>query len=346
MAPGCQEKAMPLYAPPATANPVKLPARSVVILCYHSLGEKPDSPYDIDSAEFRDQMNFIAQNQYHVLSLSQVVAMLKDKQPIPDSAVVITFDDGYETVYTNAWPVLRRLGFPFTIFIYTNFVGSASFSLTWLQLKELTEAGVEIGSHSVHHPYLPIPGRRNDWDYRALVMAELTDSRKIIGEKTGRFPDYFAYPFGAYDDSIAAWTRAAGYEACFTVDGGVIDNHSDRSFLNRTMITRAISRAQFKNILNLRCIDLAYLHPSPGEEIDRYAGSQISALLKDVKKLRANSIDAWVTGAQGRPLIDTLRGRMIFRLTGNLSPGFHEVVVVAQDTAGHDCQARWMFSVR
>jgi peptidoglycan/xylan/chitin deacetylase (PgdA/CDA1 family) len=131
--------------------------------------------------------------------------------------VAVTFDDAYESVYSNAFPIMERHGFPGTVFVVVERVGS-TFTwaheracgrertfMTWNQIRELADAGWSVGSHTMTHWSL---WKRNDEQLRT----ELEKSRKRIEDEIGRPVQTVSYPYGHVDDRVIAAAREAGYK--------------------------------------------------------------------------------------------------------------------------------------
>ena len=98
--------------------------QTIPILCYHRFGPKA-SKLTVTKASFESQMDYLAANGYHVVPLETVRAFLDAKEPLPRKTVAITIDDGYRSTYEVAFPVLRKHGFPATVFLYSDFVGAS-----------------------------------------------------------------------------------------------------------------------------------------------------------------------------------------------------------------------------
>ena len=215
-------------APPADS--VRVP-----ILVYHSV--MPHHPgqtaeqrvLDVDDSVFVAQMRYLVDSGYHVVSLAALVDALEGRDTLPSRAVVLTFDDGWENQYAHAFPILRRFGVTATFFVFTTPIGTDRKVMTWEQLRELQDAGMTIGSHTRTHPVLP--------DYHAALHNEVAMSREDIKEHLGRAPDFFAYPFGAWDSASAAWARTAGYRAARTYRGGAWNASSNLYHLRAVPVT-------------------------------------------------------------------------------------------------------------
>src|SRR5215813_10009273 len=115
----------PLVVPLAAINPTGVFAngyQTVPILCYHRFGSE-EGKMVLSPKVFAQQMEYLQQNGYRVLRLSELASFLRGKRQLPAKAVVLTIDDGYNSMYFHAYPILKRYGFPATIFVYTDFIG-------------------------------------------------------------------------------------------------------------------------------------------------------------------------------------------------------------------------------
>ncbi|MCF7796472.1 MAG: polysaccharide deacetylase family protein [Lentisphaeria bacterium] len=132
--------------------------------------------------------------------------------------IAITFDDGYESVYTKAFPILNDLSIPGTVFIITDFVGKSNDwdwqiggkafrHLTWTEIRELQAAGWEIGSHTVSHRILTNISKED-------ISVELRRSKDILQQKLGVQVKTLCPPFNRFNQTILELARAAGYEKC------------------------------------------------------------------------------------------------------------------------------------
>jgi len=143
--------------------------------------------------EFERQIRFLSQNGYRSVSIADAPTRAQTAGR-GEKLVGITFDDGYQDFYTNAFPILNRYGYAASVFLPTAYIGDVprqfkgSDCLTWSQIRELRKAGVEFGSHTVTHPQLRDTGE-------AQMRAEVGRSREEIQEKLGERVDTFAYPY-------------------------------------------------------------------------------------------------------------------------------------------------------
>ena len=199
------------------------------ILGYHRVGShRQDHVPTVTAEAFERQLDLLVKFRFRVLSLDDVLNRLERGEPAPHRSVVITFDDGYAETHTLAWPLLRKHGFPATVFVTPEEVGLPGFA-TWEQVIDMSRDAVTIGSHTMHHSYLP--------DVReAQLSEEVVRSKAVIEERIGRRVDYLSYPVGGYTPQAQAAAREAGYRAAVTTNRGV-SRAVDRFALRRVKMT-------------------------------------------------------------------------------------------------------------
>ena len=201
----------------------------VLILNYHkidntfiSLAVRPD--------DFDTQMKYLSENGYHTISPDELYDSLAGTGELPDNPVMITFDDGYEDNYVNAYPILKKYGFKATIFVVTSFLDKNKKGyMSWDQAREMDTNGISIQSHTVDHKSM------TDLTDDQLRM-ELVDSKKKAEKELGHPVNYMAYPTGTYNLHIAQMVKEAGYKAAFTIKYGNVDKASNIYALERVPI--------------------------------------------------------------------------------------------------------------
>jgi peptidoglycan/xylan/chitin deacetylase (PgdA/CDA1 family) len=168
--------------------------------------------------DFARQMHWLQAHGFEAVSQPQVFAALEHAAPLPTHPVMITFDDGYRDVLTNAAPVLARRRMPATAYVITHRISGPDPSfLTWNQLSMLERDGVTIGSHTVHHVELTL---LTD----ATALHELVDSRIALERRLRHPVQWFSYPAGAESTHAAALVRRAGYVLAVTTHPGKLQS--------------------------------------------------------------------------------------------------------------------------
>lgn len=205
-----------------------------VILQYHHVSTATPPVTSLSPEAFRTHMRYLADNDFTVLPLEEVVAALAGGHSLPDRSAVITFDDGYTSVYEIARPVLEDYGWPYTVFVTSGLVGSNDrLYATWDQIREMADAGATIANHTVSHPYLldREPGA-SDRQWLEGVRREIVDAENRIAMETGQNHKLLAYPYGEYNPQIQALVRELGFTG-IAQHSGPINGKSDFTALPR-----------------------------------------------------------------------------------------------------------------
>jgi peptidoglycan/xylan/chitin deacetylase (PgdA/CDA1 family) len=228
-----------VIVPMKAGNPIGVKRdryQTVPILCYHRVGNST-TRMTVSTAAFAEQLEWLAKNDYRVLRLQDVAAFIEGKQALPARSVVLTFDDGYESYYRYAYPLLRKHAFPATVFLYSDFVGAGD-ALTWAQMQEMTASGlIDIQAHSKTHANL-INRIRDESDaaYRQRVDAEARVPRDLIERRLKLPVKDFAYPYGDANEAVLEALGRNGYRLGVTVNPGGTPFFAQPLMLRRTMI--------------------------------------------------------------------------------------------------------------
>jgi Predicted xylanase/chitin deacetylase len=189
-------------------------SENIPVLYYHSVMVEPGNELRIPPEQFEAQIRYLFEHSYHVISLDQLYQFYYANGTLPENPVVITFDDGYEDNYINAYPVLKKYGYTATVFAVTNFVSSKGY-MSWEQLQELAEKGWQIEGHTINHPYLV-----KDKLGTAELKRELREAKDILEKRIGCSVRFFAYPYGDYNADVVREVKEAGYLMAFTTERG------------------------------------------------------------------------------------------------------------------------------
>ena len=213
------------------------------VLCYHCVKNEANSylrPTKVE--DFDKQMQYLSQS-YSPISLETMAQHLQNGTALPAKAIAVTFDDGYQDNYENAYPILKRYNIPATIFLTTDFIGTGeipawdkgcyaadeALMLSWQQVREMSDNDISFGSHTLTHPFLTkIP--------RAQVEKELHVSKDIIEQQIGKPVTTFAYPSGDFNSDIKQIVKEAGYSAAVSTIAGYNKVHDDVHAMRRNVI--------------------------------------------------------------------------------------------------------------
>ena len=201
----------------------------VTVLIYHRFGEDKYPTTNISVERFQEQMEFLKSNDYTVISLQQLAHFLQKGKKLPERGVVITIDDGYKSVYENAWPILKEYGYPFTVFLYTKATANKHWNyMTWSQVREMKNAGADFQNHGFAHEHMAFkPEGMGMEEYKSWIRADLAVSTRIISEELKERPRFFAVPYGEYNRTVLDEIHSFGYEAILLQDPGSVSKDTD-----------------------------------------------------------------------------------------------------------------------
>lgn len=244
----------PLVVPLKNLNPIGVHGdriQTVPILCYHRFGNG-GSKMAVSAASFAAQLEWLARNDYHVIRLSQLLDFLEGRQALPRRSVVITIDDGYESVHRYALPLLRKYGFPATLFVYTDFIGAGD-ALSWAQLQDLAASGlVDIEAHSKSHRNLiERLAQETDSQYRQGIEGEVRVPRELLEKRLAVRVRHYAFPYGDANDTVLEVLARQQYTLAVTVNPGGNAFYAQPLMLHRTMIFGDHDLAAFKSRLQV-----------------------------------------------------------------------------------------------
>ncbi len=227
--PTSQPTATWVYNPPGTVT--------APILLYHHVGvDSNNSRYYVSPPAFAQQMDWLHLNGYTAVTISTVVNALVDGGDLPPKPVAITFDDGNQSIYTHAFPVMQNYGFVGTIYLVANRLDRSKF-LNREQIREMLEAGWEIGSHSMTHADLTIDA--------AMLRSEVWESGEILSKALEAPVKTFAYPFGAINPFVVERTRRYGYRAAVGLGTSFSHDLGDLFYLNRIEVRNGYDLNRF-----------------------------------------------------------------------------------------------------
>lgn len=362
--------ATPTPAPTPTVNK----NAAVMALCYHRFEEKPRDSLAITPAEFERQMQALKDEGFTVIGMQQFLAWRRGEKDIPAKCAIITIDDGYISGYDTAWPILKKFGYPFTMFVYVNYIGSGGKSISWEQLGEMRDAGVDIQSHSYSHSNLKAPGGGVDRRTKEMVQKdiqalgldgwlrkEIVESKQTIEKQLGVKVNAFAYPFGIHSPKAREVIKEAGYEAAFTVYGQRLVPSAPFDLLGRYAIefnkpqifadalkmvgggvsgpggtsAPAISQVAAVSMVTQPMNDEKVTNPKP----------LIKANLATMGELEPNSVAMRISGIGPVPAQYDAKTKMVsYQVPQPLRDQSYTVIISAK-SGGKPVETRWTFNV-
>lgn len=210
--------------------------QTVPILAYHKFSESKGDRMTVTASAFEEQMKLLKDKGYHVITLDQLFDFLDFKIQIPKKSVVITIDDGWRSAYDIAFPILKKYGYPATLFIYTALITGSKLTLNWDLINEMASHGIDLQCHTRTHRGLTAPAQKESFkEYFAAIEKELLDAAKTIKIRTNREVHYLAYPFGHVNHLVIALLKKQGYRGGVTVTRG-----SNAFFVNNYRVSRSM----------------------------------------------------------------------------------------------------------
>jgi peptidoglycan/xylan/chitin deacetylase (PgdA/CDA1 family) len=194
--------------------------QTVPILVYHQFSNDHSDKLTVKVDSFYEQMLYLKENGFKVIGLDQLLDFMEFKTPLPEKAIVITIDDGWLSTYEIAYPILKKFGFSATLFVYTDFIGTDQ-AMNWSQLKEMTENGFDVQSHTHSYQSLTMIRENESFkNYFDFLVQEIEESKISIDRHLNLDCRYLAYPYGETNPLVISLVKKLGYRAAFTINRG------------------------------------------------------------------------------------------------------------------------------
>ncbi len=243
-------------------------SNACVIFIYHKVGDNRTPSTNVSIKRFKKQMEYLKANNYKVISLKRLVDLLKEKRKLPEKCVVLTFDDGYKSIFINAFPTIKKYGYPITVFLPTEAIEKHYPDyLTIKQIEEMRKYGVDFESHSYAHPrFTPPPKPMTEEEYKNWIRGDLTKSIEFFKKHFDYKPFAFAIPYGDYNKIIINIAKSLGFEAILTQDATALNKYTPLWLLPREPILGKnwSTMEHFKEVLNEGYIALNKREPDIG----------------------------------------------------------------------------------
>jgi biofilm PGA synthesis lipoprotein PgaB len=270
------------------ARAAAAPVEELTVLSYHEVvdpAQARQASYAVTPTDFVRQMDWLRNRGYRFVAVDDVLAAREGKRPLPEKAVLITFDDGYQSVYANAWPVLKLFRIPAVITVVGGWLeskGTVDFDgkalpreelLSWDELREMSQSGlVEVGSHSfdLHRGLLGNPQgnlqpaattRRwlpeelryeDEAAYARRVREDLERSRDLVKRRIGKAPRVISWPYGRYNQVTREIAERLGMPIGLTLDDGFNAHDTPLWGLRRILVERGMSLRELEREIAIR----------------------------------------------------------------------------------------------
>ncbi len=351
--------------PAPTPKPIDQTAQ-VVVFGYHRFEKKVRRPdTEITPEAFEAQMQELKDHNIAVIGMQDFLAWKRGEKAIPSHAAIITIDDGYKSGFEAAWPILKKFGYPVTLFIYTEGIKGGKYgggeAMNWEQLAEMRDAGADIQAHSATHqdlrkPYDKATKRKlNEQEYSAWLNAEVAGSKATLEQKLGIRVNCFAVPFGYYNDRVKKATEDARFEAVFTVYGQKLTYGSPNDSLGRYMI-EANKPKVFEDAITFSGsssggsapvteMPLTSINPEPADGSTAGSKPLIKANLGAIGGIEPDSVKMRVSGLGLVPAkYEAATKTISYQVTQPLHGDTCSVIVEAK-IGGKKAEAHWSFTL-
>jgi len=212
-----------------------------ILLYHHILEHEVENIYSVNVSSFREQMSYLKENGYSTINTQQLAKAITEGANLPQKPVLITFDDGNENIYLNAYPVMKEFDLTGTVYPIANRLTAGGF-LSVDQLNELIIGGWEVGSHGYTHVDLV--------EYPDALRNEIGESKKKLEEKLETGILTFAYSFGKASAVTKDWVKRVGYFSGMGL--GIQNFHSEKDiwYLSRRQVNSDTTPLEFIQLLS------------------------------------------------------------------------------------------------
>ena len=229
------------------------PIKGIPVLMYHKVS--PDTRTGglglrVPPEDFDWEMQYLKKNNYHTVSLGNVLDYFQSGKALPQKPIVITFDDGYKDNYQYAYPILKKYDYTATVFVVTSIIGKTNEfdvkkhlqpenkMMDWSEIKSLATGGITIGSHTLTHPHLTQISQTE-------ARQEIMESKNVLEKGLGKEVQFFCYPYGDNNDTVAKMVKEIGYRAAVTTQLGINNQDNDPYLMNRIRIMGNYNHQKF-----------------------------------------------------------------------------------------------------
>ncbi|GEM_PF-977886 len=316
----------------------------LVGLCYHQVEPKASGKFSLSTEKFRAQLQYLKNHNFVSLNSDDLENIYLKGSPMPANAILITFDDGYKTVFDYALPIMQEFGFKGVVCIYPSFIGAGK-AMSWQQLKRLLELGWSVESHSMTHANLASKADQPMAE-EEFFKKEIVAPKQIIETKLGNHVKFMVWPYGCYTTRTIEAAKKAGYIGALTVDGGATGKTESPFQIKRQVVYASDDMNKFLIRLGMRAIKIDEHHPAPGLVTSNLA--TFSCRLPELTDYSPEKfvLNAKLTGHKTTFSFDPQTRILSGTISGEAKPGNHFFDVYLRDKkTGITGQHGWLFTV-
>jgi peptidoglycan/xylan/chitin deacetylase (PgdA/CDA1 family) len=266
--------------------------KEFVCFIYHRVGDSRYPSTNTSPKDFEQHLEYFSTNHFQVLTFSEAVDYLKSDKPLRKTAV-ITIDDGYKSFFKNGFPLLKKYGFPATLFINTKTVGGGDY-MNWAELKEVNKSNIEIGNHTHSHDFFL--NQPSTTRYKTFKQ-EIELSQSLISKHMDITPKVFSYPYGEFDLEMKKIVKEAGFIAAAAQNSGVIYSGADLFECPRFPMSEAYSSLEkFSEKASMHALKI--INRSPDDYILPENKRPLLTLTIDPTDLQVKQLQCFVQGGE------------------------------------------------
>ena len=196
------------------------------LLVYHRFSDDGPKSTSTSPEIFKQHLEYLKNNNYSVLPLKNVISSLQSKESLPPNCISLTADDGFLSIYTEAFPLLVEYQFPMSVFVSSNPIDKKYASMmTWSQLREMAPL-VDIYNHSVNHLHLVNQSAQ-------IIEDEILSAQKRMATEMSTNDKFFAYPYGEASNEIIKLLKDLGIKFAFGQHSGIIHHDTNAYYMPR-----------------------------------------------------------------------------------------------------------------
>lgn len=318
-------------------------AKACVIFIYHKVGDNSTPSTNVSIKLFKEQMAYLKEHSYNVISLKKLVHLLKNKQNLPKKCVVLTFDDGYKSIYYNAFPIIKKYSYPITVFLPTKAIEKHYPDyLTLKQIKQMMKYGVDFQSHSYAHPRFTSPPKGITGEsYYNWIKSDIQKSIDFFVKHFNYRPYAFAIPYGDYNKTVIKVAKNLGFTAILTQDATNLGKNTPFWLLPRQPILGKYwsTMEHFKEVLHEGYIDLKKRIPQIG--ICPKKPNIVGGIVEDIDRYKKDTFMVYISELGWEKAF--IKGNLVYiRINKPLTKNLERVGIEAKTKSGKLCKTLWM----
>lgn len=282
--------------------------KEVVCFVYHRFGDNRFPSTNISIDDFKAHLQWLADNDYQMLNLSDALDYLYNEMPSKKTAV-ITIDDGYKSFLQNGLPLLNQFNFSATLFINTETVGGGDY-LNWQELNEVVSRNIEIGNHTHSHDYF----LNKNIDTRYIDFEkDVVEAQALIKKHLNVQPKVFAYPYGEFDKSMSDIIQSLGFKGAAAQNSGVMNNLTSNYQIPRFPMSESYAK-MFEDKAKME--SLRVLKKSPDSNLAPIEKDQpVLNLTLDTRGLKVKQLQCFAQGGDCTlAVVETSANEMVVEL--------------------------------